>query len=393
VSVNHLPAAAANPGSGSGRRPLLPDAVAALVRPRRVLVADPTTTTDEVAGTRVEIRTAPTEQELAAEGLTPLTRPARTATDVAVRFLLSFPLDTTRRSYSSDLRGFDAWCAAAGITDVLAVTRSVIDTHASWAAEHIVTTGPDGTETTRPRLAARTRARRLAALTSFYDYASEEGLLPGANPAARVRRPVIDDDDPGRALTARQLATLLAAAEAHSPVAHATVCLLGLNGLRVAEACSIDVEGYSARGQHRTISFTRKRGKRTTQALPPRGVAAIEAAIGDRTTGPLLTTSTGRRLSPQQAWRTIGVLARRTELAPLTPHDLRRTYITLAREAGSALEDVQDSAGHSSADTTRRYDKDRHRLDRAPSYDVAAMVARQAPSTSGQASLELEPVL
>lgn len=108
-------------------------------------------------------------------------------------------------------------------------------------------------------------------------------------------------------------------------------------------------------------------------------------------TGPLLTTATGRRLSPQQAWRTLGVLARRTGLAPLTPHDLRRTYITLAREAGSALEDVQNYAGHSSTDTTRRYDKDRHRLDRAPSYDVAAMVARQAPSTSGQASLELGP--
>lgn len=391
MSIDHLADAPA-PGRrpGPGRRPLLPDPVAALVRPRRVLVADPATSSEEVAGTRVEVRTSPTEQELIEHGLTPLTQPARTATDAAVRFLLSYPLDTTRRSYSSDLRGFDAWCAAAGIDDVLAVTRSVIDAHASWTAEKIITLEPDGTETSRPRLAPRTRARRLAALTSFYDYALDEGLLTGANPASRVRRPVIDDDDPGRALTAQQLATLLAAAEAHSPVAYAAVALLGLNGLRVAEACSTEVEAYSARGQHRTISFTRKRGKRTTQALPPRGVAAVEAAIGDRQSGPLLTTSTGRRLSPQQVWRTIGVLARQTGLEPLTPHDLRRTYITLARQAGSALEDVQDSAGHRSADTTRRYDKDRHRLDRAPSYDVAALVARQSPTAAGQAPAEFD---
>lgn len=115
----------------------------------------------------------------------------------------------------------------------------------------------------------------------------------------------------------------------------------------------------------------------------------MEAAIGDRDAGPLLTTSTGGRLSPQQVSRTLGVLARRTKLGPLTPHDLRRTYITLAREAGSALEDVQDSAGHRSADTTRRYDRDRHRLDRAPSYDVAAMVARQSPAAS--ATITHEP--
>lgn len=226
MTVDHLPTPRANRdrGAGPGRRPLLPDAVAALVRPRRVLVADPATTTDEVAGTRVEIRTAPTEQELLDQGLTLLTQPARTATDVALRFLLSYPADTTRRSYLSDLRGFDAWCATAGIDDVLAATRSVIDAHASWAAEKIITTGPKGTETAKPRLAPR--ARRLAALTSFYDYATEENMLAGANPAARVRRPVIDDDDPGRALTARQLDTLLAAAEAHSPTAHASVCLL-----------------------------------------------------------------------------------------------------------------------------------------------------------------------
>lgn len=383
MSVEQFPSPAPGHRTAPARPPLLPDSVAALVRPRRVLVADTATSTGDVASTRVEIRTAPTEQELAAAGLTPLTQPARTATDVALRFVLSYPLDTTRRSYLSDLRGFDAWCAQSGIHDVLAVTRSVIDAHATWAAEKIITTGPDGTETTKPRLAPRSRARRLAALTSFYDYAAEERLLAGANPAARVRRPVVEDDDPGRALTFRQLATFLAAAQAHSPTAHALACLLGLNGLRVAEACNTDIDSYSSRGNHRTITVTRKRGKRSTQALPPRAVAAVEDAIGGREAGPLLATSTGGRLSPQQAWRTVGLLARGAGLGRLTPHDLRRTWVTLCREAGSKLEDVQDAAGHSSADTTRRYDKDRHRLDRAPSYDLAAIIARQPVDTAG----------
>lgn len=43
----------------------------------------------------------------------------------------------------------------------------------------------------------------------------------------------------------------------------------------------------------------------------------------------------------------------------MSPHSLRHTFITLALDAGAALRDVQDAAGHADPRTTRRYDRAR----------------------------------
>jgi integrase len=44
-------------------------------------------------------------------------------------------------------------------------------------------------------------------------------------------------------------------------------------------------------------------------------------------------------------------------LAPFTPHDLRRTFISQLLEAGSDLATVQALAGHQHIDTTTLYDR------------------------------------
>jgi integrase len=41
------------------------------------------------------------------------------------------------------------------------------------------------------------------------------------------------------------------------------------------------------------------------------------------------------------------------------------------------LEDVQDAMGHADPRTTRRYDRDRHNLDRDPAYTIAAARVRR----------------
>ncbi|MER7504189.1 hypothetical protein AB0L05_22325 [Nonomuraea pusilla] len=43
---------------------------------------------------------------------------------------------------------------------------------------------------------------------------------------------------------------------------------------------------------------------------------------------------------------------------------MRHSFITLSPDAGAALRDVRDAAGHASADTTSAYDRNRHRLAR-----------------------------
>ena len=59
----------------------------------------------------------------------------------------------------------------------------------------------------------------------------------------------------------------------------------------------------------------------------------------------------------------------------LSPHSLRHSAITFALDAGAALRDVQDYAGHKDPRTTRRYDHARDSLDRNAAYAVAAYLA------------------
>jgi integrase len=60
--------------------------------------------------------------------------------------------------------------------------------------------------------------------------------------------------------------------------------------------------------------------------------------------------------------------------AKVTPHSLRHTFVTVARERGATLEEIQDAMAHADPRTTRRYDRARNRLDRDPSQLVAAAI-------------------
>lgn len=71
--------------------------------------------------------------------------------------------------------------------------------------------------------------------------------------------------------------------------------------------------------------------------------------------------------SQQHAWEQLQGLAGRAGLlkesggrhATVHPHMLRHSYTTIALDRGIALEQVQDSLGHSNPGATRRYDRRR----------------------------------
>ena len=54
--------------------------------------------------------------------------------------------------------------------------------------------------------------------------------------------------------------------------------------------------------------------------------------------------------------------------------------MTLSLDAGVALRDVQDAAGHADPRTTRRYDRARQSLERHPTYRLAAYVSESPAS-------------
>jgi integrase/recombinase XerD len=149
--------------------------------------------------------------------------------------------------------------------------------------------------------------------------------------------------------------------------------LLLLNGCRVSEAVNADIDDLDTERGHRVLRIVRKGGRAAVLPLAPRTVTALEAAIGDRTTGPIFVGRGANRLGPRTAYYLVCRVARAAGIDKhLTPHSLRHGFVTLALEAGATLTDVQDAAGHADPRTTRRYDRARHRLDHAPTYTLDA---------------------
>jgi integrase len=216
-----------------------------------------------------------------------------------------------------------------------------------------------------------------------------------ANPVGGADRPrVARDHSATVGLTAAEVDALLAAADADPGPARArnqaVIALLADLGLRVGEVVGLDVSDLGQERGHHSVRFTGKGGARRRRALTPASAAAIEgylltraAAEGvgvDELRGPLFVTASGARLDRHAVFRLVRRLAQAAGIpawAHLSPHSLRHAFATAARDEGVPLEDVQDAMGHADPRTTRRYDRDRHNLDRDPAYALWAARARR----------------
>jgi len=295
---------------------------------------------------------------------------------LAAAFLVGFR-GHTRRAYFNDIRTWYTWCAEVGVYP-LDAQRHHVD---RWITTQTELPQP---KTGKPAAAA-TVARRLSCLAGLYEYAVVDADLIESSPLVRVKRPKVSDHSSTVGLVEKELIKLLEAAEADGARSAALMTLLALNGLRIGEALSRDVDHLTYDFGHRVLELTRKGGKRSTEALAPATARALEAYIGDRTTGPIFLDRTGRRMTEPSAWRLVRRLARKAKLPAadrLSPHSLRHSAITAALNAGVPFRDVQDFAGHADPRTTRRYDRSRNSLDRHATYALASRLGRgQAPET------------
>jgi len=322
-------------------------------------------------------------------------------------WLASMASRHTRRAYFTDLTDLLAWCSRHGL-DPLTARRADLDAYRAGLAG---------------RYAERTIARRLAALSSWYNYLldnqrpDDPGPTVTNNPVASVRRPKIDRlTSPTVGLTPTEVAALLRAADRNAEqrrAAHeqrpspgrqtrslaaardrALLRTLAALGLRVGEAISLDVASQSYNRGHRTIRYTGKGAIPRERVLPAHALDALDDYLAlranltgsgvDTLTGPLFaTTGTNGdpgRLDEPAIFRHIRRLAHHADLPNadrLSPHSLRHAFATTAREEGVPLEDVQDSMDHADPRTTRGYDRDRHNLDRDAALAVSARYARQ----------------
>lgn len=285
----------------------------------------------------------------------------RTNVDLAVAGFLARYGEPTRSGYGFDLRCWFTWCEQAGI-DIFDVRRPHIEVFARQLEE----TG---------RYARSTIKRRLSTIAGFYKFAAIDGYID-RSPAEHVRRPKVQGESTTQGLDRMELGAFLAAAAAGSPTDHALACLLGLMGLRVSEACGIDIEHLGLERGHRTVRILGKGYKLAVMPMPPRVFRSVDQAIGERTTGPVLLSRTGERLDRFAALRVVKRLTKKAGITKrISPHSLRHSAITAALDAGVPLRDVQIFARHADPRTTTHYDRARNNLDRSATYVLTAFVA------------------
>lgn len=172
----------------------------------------------------------------------------------------------------------------------------------------------------------------------------------------------------GRALSSGEIRALFTACAADSSPAGARdaslLALLYGAGLRRSEVVALDLGDYNPEDGALTIRGGKGRKDRIGYATNGSALA-LEAWLRVRGSdpGPLFgPINKGgciqlRRMTTQAVFGMVRKRASEAGIAEFSPHDLRRSFISDLLDAGADISTVQHLAGHSSVNTTARYDR------------------------------------
>lgn len=261
--------------------------------------------------------------------------------------------DNTINAYQGDLSSFLAFMTqhSGGPQGLGALAHITTTDMRSWMAQE-----------RKAGTGARSLARRLSAVKSFYRWLAErEGFEPTAVLAARA--PKFQKKLP-RPLAEEAARAVIETVELQSNTDWiaardvAVVTLLYGCGLRISEALALTGKTAPLPSSLRIL------GKGGKERLVPVIAAAREAVARyialspypNEADGPLFRGARGGALNPRQIQ---GAMAQaRAQLglpASATPHALRHSFATHLLEAGGDLRAIQELLGHASLSTTQAY--------------------------------------
>jgi site-specific recombinase XerD len=267
---------------------------------------------------------------------------------------LSSLSEHTVAAYASDVRGFAAWAARAGVTEPGAVRRTIVRRYLAFL-------------TTR-EYARRSIARKAAALRRYFRWMVRAGHLR-VDPTVGVQARGGDGRLP-RVLERRDLNELL---EGPTPEDEpdwrrkrddAVLEVLYGSGLRVSELCGLDVESLDLDRTAVTVWGKGAKERRVPLSAPAVGAlrawlrvrhdVVVDVPAEDRQLpgrAALFGNERGNRLTPRDVRRVID----RRSPSPTHPHALRHSFATHLLDGGADLRAVQELLGHADVATTQRY--------------------------------------
>jgi len=254
----------------------------------------------------------------------------------------------TRNAYLTDLRGFALWLAGRGSSLRQAGREAILD-HLGWRLQQ--------------GYQARSTARLLSALRTFYRYLLRERLIH-EDPTLQVALPQLGKPLP-KSLSEAEVEALLAAPDIAEPLGlrdRAMLEVLYACGLRVSELVALSLEQINLRQ-----GVLRVLGKGSKERLVPLGEEALiwlqryqaEARgllLAGRPSSVLFPSQRGEQMTRQTFWHRIKLHARHAGiLKPLSPHTLRHAFATHLLNHGADLRVVQFLLGQSDLSTTQIY--------------------------------------
>ena len=208
-----------------------------------------------------------------------------------------------------------------------------------------------------------TRARKLAAIKSFFNYLVENAGLE-VNPAASIRSPRIPEKEP-EYLTEeeciRLLETIARKAKPRVRERDMAIAVLFLHaGLRVSELTNLKLANVDL--DRDQIKITRKGNKEQYLHLNGETAGALVNYLANRPqaqNGRFFVGTNGGNLDRTYLYN---IVRRYLKLAGINkdkhgPHLLRHTFCTRLHQKGVDLFTIKDLAGHKSLNTTMRYIK------------------------------------
>jgi len=201
---------------------------------------------------------------------------------------------------------------------------------------------------------------KTAALRKFFGYLEDRELLPGTNPAARLSLPK-RRRRPNDWLRSDEDAKVLRACV--TPQERIVVALLRHAGLRVSEACALEVKDVDLeRDEIRVTASKTDSGLRTVPIAAELHVELIAWLAAKPSGRFLLATKHGTPMKPQFAWRLVKRVAHRADvrtlpkpaLSQVSCHTLRRTFGSDLLNRGVRIEVVSKLLGHADTRTTEQ---------------------------------------